>query len=129
MTLDELYRLSTALGLKAQIYRPVTDGVPTDNAKLLGSVDEFRELAKATFLDETRRIIVNFLVPVLKQPFPYGHISPLGGYIEEDDTLLLLDTWPDTPVGWVKVTDLYNAMCTIDGMCDGMRGCVTVEVL
>ena len=128
VTLDELHRLSTALGLRAQIYRPATDkGVP-DGSKLIASADEFRELAKTTFLNESQRIIVNFFVPVLKQPVPFGHISPLGGYLEEDDSLLLLDTWPETPVGWVKVDDLYNAMCIVDETCDRMRGCLTVEV-
>jgi hypothetical protein len=129
VTLDELHQLSTVLGLKAQIYRPATDRELPDGSKLLSSADEFRDLAKATFLSDSQRLIVNFFVPALKQPVPFGHISPLGGYLEEDDCLLLLDTWPETPVGWVKVNDLYNAMCTVDDACDRMRGCLTVQLL
>ena len=129
VTLDELHQLATALGLRAQIYIPATDRGLPNGSRLMASADKFRELAKATFLKESQRIIVNFFVLALKQPIPFGHISPLGGYLEEDDSLLLLDTCRKTPVGWVKVSDLYNAMCTVDETCDRMRGCLTVDLL
>ena len=57
------------------------------------------------------------------------HISPIGAYNSESDSVLIMDTaahkWPHT---WVPVDELFAAMDTIDGASGQSRGYLLVQL-
>jgi len=71
-------------------------------------------------------VIVNYDMSTLGQIPAGGHFSLVAGLIRrqgisEDDTsvpddyfVLLLDCWPETPVAWVPIEALFQAMNTPD---------------
>lgn len=95
------------------------------------SVEKFREDSRKALSSDTKGVIVNYKQDVLGQAFPYGHISPIAAYHEQEDRFLILDTWPESSVVWAKSEPLFEAMNTIDGTCGKTRGYVilTVDVL
>jgi hypothetical protein len=90
-----------------------------------------RDLTEEQFLehlrrsnDPRRRYIVNFS---RKQIFGagVGHHSPIGGYLEEQDLVLVLDVNPDYQPWLVERKRLFAAMNTLDG--DKKRGLLLIE--
>ena len=51
-----------------------------------------------------------------------GHHTPLGGYHEPTDRLLILDVWPHTESCWATVKDVYTAMNDVDSASGLKRG-------
>ena len=91
-------------------------------------INKFRTLIKHVFtmkygLDVG--IICNFRVATLhnKDGPRWGHFSPIGGYHEETDQILLLDTKNEEL--WVDVDSMWNAMNTKDS-CGKYRGFIFV---
>lgn len=100
----------------------------------IGSVDRFRQiicealdmgLAKSQAAAAT--VVINYDMGVLARvtgseaylvglPNPdhvdsgLGHMSIISAYHADSDRFLLLDTWPGTPSGWAKASDLYTAV-------------------
>eukprot|EP00118_Oscarella_pearsei_P026251 m.309670 g.309670 ORF g.309670 m.309670 type:complete len:238 (+) comp47268_c0_seq1:34-747(+) len=128
LTLDEEFELARALGLNPIIFRPVSPSLPEHQSHLGMSLEKFRSLLKDCLGSKFKRIIANYFLPAIGQPFGFGHFSPLGGYHEETDMVLLLDVWPETPVGWVKLEHIYNAMNTVDSSSGQLRGICLVDV-
>ena len=61
------------------------------------------------------QIIINYHMSMLGQLEGLsGHLSPLAGYCRAEDTVLLMDVWWETRPCWVKLTDLWTAMDTVD---------------
>jgi hypothetical protein len=87
------------------------------------SEEEFREhLGRSN--DPSRRYIVNFS---RKQIFGagVGHFSPIGGYLEADDLVFILDVNSDYQPWLVERKRLFDAMNTFDGT--KMRGLLLIE--
>lgn len=111
LTLDELADLA-----RTKTQRKVT--VLRD----LG-LDDFRaHLRRAN--ETRRRYIVNFR---RKEIFGAGagHHSPIGGYLEAEDLVFVLDVNRDFQPWLVEVPRLYAAMDTLDG--DRKRGLLLIE--
>jgi Phytochelatin synthase len=111
LTLDELAGLA-----RAKTRRSVT--VLRDM-----SAEEFREHLKRSN-DPAHRYIVNF---DRKMIFGAGggHHSPIGGYVENDDLVFVLDVNRDYHPWLVQRTRLFDAMNTRDG--DKKRGMLLIE--
>lgn len=116
MTLEELAMLLRSHGLVAQAVHASAS-----------SVEEFREVARATLAEPRQFIVVNFDRHRLGQEGA-GHISPVGAYSSRTDRLLVMDVaayrYPQT---WVTVQDLWDSMNTIDPDSRQTRGYVVAE--
>jgi hypothetical protein len=85
----------------------------------------FRDVAMAVLDDETSFLIVNFLGSAIGTATG-GHISPLGAYDEQSDSILVLDVaGHKTPWYWATLSHLYQAMHTLAG--DAYRGWLVIS--
>jgi hypothetical protein len=95
------------------------------------SVTVLRDLTPAAFRDElthvndpSRRYVINFArAPIFGSGV--GHHSPIGGYLEAEDLVLVLDVNEKFKPWLVERSRLYDAMNTLDG--DKKRGLLTIE--
>jgi Phytochelatin synthase len=87
------------------------------------SEDEFRQYLRRSN-DPRRRYIVNFS---RKQIFGagVGHFSPVGGYLEEEDLVFILDVNSDYQPWLVARERLFDAVNTFDG--NSKRGLLLIE--
>ena len=111
LTLDELAGVAQAhTERKVTVLRDLTE-------------DEFLDhLRRAN--DPSRRYIINFS---RKEIFGAGagHHSPIGGYLEKEDLVLVLDVNEAFKPWLVERKRLYDAMNTLDG--EKKRGMLVVE--
>ena len=71
----------------------------------------------------SRRYVINFTrVPILAC---VGHHSPIGGYLEDEDLVFILDVNEKFKPWLVERSRLYDAVNTMDG--DKKRGLLRVE--
>jgi hypothetical protein len=111
LTLDELADLARMkTERKVSVLRDLT-------------ADEFREHMKHTN-DPGRRYIVNFTREKIFGAGA-GHHSPIGGYLEAEDLVLVLDVNEDYKPWLVERERLFSAMDTLDG--DKKRGLLLIE--
>ena len=85
--------------------------------------EQFREHLRR-FNDRSRRYIVNFS----RKPIfgaGVGHHSPIGGYLESEDLVFVLDVNADYRPWLIEAGRLYEAVNTLDG--DKKRGLLLVE--
>lgn len=102
-------------------------------AKLGRSVTVLRDLSLAQFRehmtrsnDPGRRYVINFLRgPLFRQGG--GHHSPIGGYLEDEDLVFVLDVNEDYQPWLVSSARLLEAMNTTDGSTDLSRGLLLIE--
>ena len=88
-------------------------------------IEAFRAVAKSVLGDETRFLVANFLGSAIGTATG-GHISPLGAYDEETDSILVLDVaGHKTPWYWAPLPHLYQAMHTLAG--DDYRGWLVIS--
>ncbi|CDN48970.1 phytochelatin synthase family protein [Neorhizobium galegae] len=87
------------------------------------TADEFREHMKHTN-DPGRRYIVNFTREKIFGAGA-GHHSPIGGYLEAEDLVLVLDVNENYKPWLVERERLFSAMDTLDG--DKKRGLLLIE--
>src|SRR5215204_6508971 len=74
--------------------------------------------------DPRHRYIINFSrAPIFGAGV--GHHSPIGGYLENEDLVLVLDVNPDFKPWLVERTRLYGAMNTFAD--DQKRGLLLIE--
>ncbi|WP_295811799.1 phytochelatin synthase family protein [uncultured Nitratireductor sp.] len=92
------------------------------------SVDELRKAIKETLEDRDARFVANYSRKALPQKGD-GHISPVGAYDEETDSVLILDVakYKYPPV-WISVEKLHEAMMLVDEGSNRSRGFVKVSV-
>ena len=91
---------------------------------------EFRELARKYLNGRERAVIVNYFRKTLNQE-GLGHFSPLAGYDAATDRFLILDVarYKYPPV-WVKTSELFSAMNTVDQQTGSKtRGFVLIQKL
>jgi hypothetical protein len=87
------------------------------------TADEFREHMKRSN-DPSRRYIINFNREGIFAAGS-GHHSPIGGYLEEEDMVFVLDVNERYKPWLVERERLFKAMDTFDG--DRKRGLLLVE--
>lgn len=88
------------------------------------NIEVFRKTVKENLKNANDFLLVNYSRKALDQAGG-GHISPVGAYDPESDRILILDTAGyKYPYHWVKLTDLFDAMNTLDGA--KTRGYVTI---
>ncbi len=111
LTLDELAEVARAhTQRKVSVIRDLT-------------AEQFREHMKHAN-DPDRRYIINF---TRKEIFGggVGHHSPIGGYLEVEDVVFVLDVNENYKPWLVKRERLFKAMDTFDG--DRKRGLLLIE--
>jgi hypothetical protein len=126
--------------IKARILGLTLDEMRTifeDNLKITGysawSVTEHRDLTIAEFRDHMRqanrpdfRYVINFSrLPLFGVDI--GHHSPIGGYIEDSDSVFLLDVLEDYKPFIVSSDKLFIAMNTIDSETEKKRGLIQLH--
>ncbi|MFB8791958.1 MAG: phytochelatin synthase family protein [Potamolinea sp.] len=116
MTLEQLGKLLESHAVKAEVYH---GGDVT--------LEEFRRLASKNLQESGNFVIVNYLRKAIGQETG-GHISPVAAYSKETDRFLILDVsrYKYPPV-WVKASELWQAMTTLDPASGKMRGFVLVS--
>jgi hypothetical protein len=92
------------------------------------AVDDLRSAIQATLSRRDARLIVNYSRKALPQTGG-GHISPIGAYDVETDSVLILDVakYKYPPV-WISVQKLHDAMMLEDTGSNRSRGFVEVSV-
>lgn len=113
LTLDELAEVgSRRAGYRVTVLRG------------LSLADLRKHLAQVT--DPKRRYILNFdRGPLFGKEG--GHHSPIGGYLEDEDLVLVLDVNAKFEPWLVKAERLFTAMDTIDDSTHQKRGLLLVE--
>lgn len=87
------------------------------------SADEFRQHMRRSN-DPNRRYIINFNREGIFRAGS-GHHSPIGGYLEAEDMVFVLDVNEKFKPWLVERERLFNAMDTLDG--DRKRGLILIE--
>lgn len=114
LTLDEL----------AEIAEQKLDGREVTVLRDL-SLDEFREHMRHAN-DPDRRYIINFLRgPLFREGG--GHHSPIGGYLEQQDLVFVLDVNESYAPWLVETERLHAAIDTVDGSTDKKRGLLLIQ--
>ncbi|WP_106744512.1 phytochelatin synthase family protein [Yoonia maritima] len=92
------------------------------------SVDELRSAIETTLSNRDARLIVNYSRQALPQEGD-GHISPIGAYDADTDSVLILDVakYKYPPV-WITVQKLHDAMMLTDTGSNRSRGFVEVSL-
>ncbi len=116
LTLKELAEILRAQGLHVQI-------VYADQSDIAA----FRQAAHSTLSESVTFLVVNYDRRGLGQSGA-GHISPIGAFSRATDRLLVLDVATyKYPYTWVPVSELWNAMNTIDSDSGRTRGYLLVS--
>ncbi|UVK37873.1 phytochelatin synthase family protein [Mesorhizobium sp. AR10] len=89
------------------------------------SADEFREHMKRAN-DPGRRYIINFTRETIFGAGG-GHFSPVGGYLEAEDMVFVLDVNERYKPWLVERERLFSAMDTVDSDGDKKRGLLLIE--
>lgn len=111
LTLDELAAVATANSdRKVRVLRDLTE-------------EEFREHMRRSN-DTDRRYIINFDRAKIFGA-GVGHHSPIGGYLEAEDLVFVLDVNSDYQPWLVERSRLFTAMATFDG--SKRRGLLLIE--
>jgi hypothetical protein len=113
LTLDEVADVAQAkTGRKVSVLRNL-------------SADEFREHMKHAN-DPGRRYIINFTREKIFGAGS-GHFSPIGGYLEAEDMVFVLDVNERYKPWLIERERLFSAMDTIDSDGDKKRGLLLIE--
>ncbi len=116
LTLDQLGELLQSYSIQAKIYHSGDT-----------NLTNFRKLAIEYLQKPDHFVLVNFLRKTIGEQTG-GHISPIAAYNEESDRFLILDVsrYKYPPV-WVKATELWQAMATVDAGAKKTRGFLLVS--
>lgn len=88
-------------------------------------VKEFRSRIKAVLSENNQFMLINYKSNMVGQ-LSSGHISPLGAYDSQSDSVLVLDVAEyQNPWIWIPLYDLYASMHTKDG--ESYRGYLVIE--
>lgn len=113
LTLDQVAAVARGLGRDARAVRKL-------------SLDAFRDEMKHSN-DPTRRYLINFhRGPLFGRGG--GHHSPIGGYLEAEDLVFVLDVNRSFQPWLVPTERLWGAMATVDSSTNQERGLVVYTV-
>lgn len=137
---SDVIKNSSIFYIKARILGLTLDEMRTifkDNLQKTGqsawTVMEYRDLTIDEFRDHMRqanrpdfRYVINFSrLPLFGVNI--GHHSPIGGYIEDSDSVFLLDVLEDYKPFIVSTENLFVAMNTIDSETEKKRGLIQLH--
>jgi hypothetical protein len=116
ITLDQLGKLLESYPVKASVYHSADS-----------SLEAFRKQVVQNLQEPENFVLVNYLRKAIGQERG-GHISPLAAYSKTSDRFLILDVsrYKYPPV-WVKATELWQAMNTVDPTSGKTRGYVLIS--
>ncbi|MBO3463208.1 phytochelatin synthase family protein [Aetokthonos hydrillicola Thurmond2011] len=116
MTLDQLGQLLAIYNVQVKVYHAGDT-----------SIEDFRKFVLEKLKQPNNFVIVNYLRKEIGQE-KGGHISPIAAYNQKNDRVLIMDVsrYKYPPV-WVKTTDLWRAMATVDPASNKTRGFVSVS--
>jgi len=116
MTLEQLGQLLATYPVAPKVYHAGDLSLP-----------QFRNLMVQNLRERSNFVVANYLRRAINQE-KGGHISPVAAYSEATDRFLILDVsrYKYPPV-WVKATDLWRAMNTVDAVSGKTRGFVLVS--
>lgn len=108
---------------------PTAQEVAEDPAKLVDFLKEFRRVVKLITSSQDREsLVVSYSRESLGQSGA-GHFSPIGGYHEGEDRVLILDVARfKYPPHWARVEDVVRAMTLIDPDTGKSRGFLTLRL-
>lgn len=116
MTLEEIGTFLTNLGVEAEVH--YADKLDTD---------ALRQIAQDTLADPDARLMVNYTREVIGQ-IGAGHVSPIGAYHEDSESLLVLDVAKyKYPPSWLTLDEMLAAMQAVDSGSGLSRGLVVVR--
>jgi hypothetical protein len=98
------------------------------------SVTEYRNLTIHEFRDHMRqanRLDFRYVINFSRLPLfgvDIGHHSPIGGYMEDSDSVFLLDVLEDYKPFIVSAEKLFIAMNTIDSETEKKRGLIQLHI-
>ncbi|HEY6557802.1 MAG TPA: phytochelatin synthase family protein [Polyangiaceae bacterium] len=117
LTADELACLATCNGATSRLQRAETSSAETLRAVIV----------KSSRSGASPVLIASYSRRILGQTGS-GHFSPLAGYHEEQDRVLILDVarFKYSP-HWVRVEDLFRAMQDMDPVTSRSRGWIELE--
>jgi glutathione gamma-glutamylcysteinyltransferase len=91
------------------------------------NVDQFRELVKMVSSEGGYRMAISYDRKGLGQTGA-GHFSPIGGYHEDDDMVLIMDVARfKYPPHWAPIKMVFDAMNTIDDASGRSRGFIIFQ--
>jgi glutathione gamma-glutamylcysteinyltransferase len=121
ISLDEFACLAKCNGCDVSLRRP------TDLNVSPSSLDTFRDCVKEISKTKDKILVVSYNRKTFGQTGS-GHFSPIGGYEESEDMVLILDVARfKYPPHWVKLNLVHEAMCGIDKSTGKSRGYVVLE--
>lgn len=124
ITLETFAKLIDSVGLYGRFYHAFQshESSTRRTCPAISSADEFRSIVLENLEKAGTHVVVNYHFAAF-YPWVYmGHFSPLGGYHFGEDKFLLLDVWPNNPIGWVKTEKLFDAMIPEDSSSHLPRG-------
>jgi len=96
---------------------------------LFSILEQFEDTLVQEINQEGNYVIANIMHALIEESGG-GHFSPLGAYHEETSRFLFLDTARyKFPYVWVRSSDLFAAMKTIDSMSKKSRGFIVISAL
>lgn len=117
--LTEMIRVRT--GLQAQWFRAGT-------GEGQHGYEDFLAALRADRANPGDHLIVNFSQASLAgEGTGRGHFSPIAGFSETDDMVLVLEVRGDRELFWVSPRELYSAIETVDPVCGLNRGWIVVS--
>ena len=123
ITLETFAKLVNSVGLCGHFYHAFQSHESTPRTcPAISSVNEFRSIVLENLEKAGSHVVVNYHIAAFYPWVNMGHLSPLGGYHFGKDMFLLLDVWPNNPVGWVKTEKLFDAMTPEDSSSQLPRG-------
>ena len=85
-------------------------------------MDTFRDIVKRTCQSSTEILVLNYSRKTLGQTGD-GHFSPIGGYHEREDMVLILDVARfKYPPYWIPLPMAFEAMQGLDSTTEQPRG-------
>ena len=132
LTLEQLQKLCEINSLTVSSYTVSSESASDgeNHSYIVITEDQCREIfLKALQNSKGEVIISNFFIPTIGfGSLYYGHFSPIVTYNAREDRVLVADVWPDFPNYWVKFSDLFSAMNTIDSGSGKHRGFLIVSL-
>eukprot|EP00931_Biecheleriopsis_adriatica_P033518 TRINITY_DN19450_c0_g1_i1.p1 TRINITY_DN19450_c0_g1~~TRINITY_DN19450_c0_g1_i1.p1 ORF type:complete len:498 (-),score=68.99 TRINITY_DN19450_c0_g1_i1:297-1790(-) len=121
MTLDMFGNLSNCNGAHAFVQRAPADSA--DFGALEAFTDSFRATVRATLASCEREFLVASYSRQILGQTGGGHFSPIGGYHEESDSVLIMDVARfKYPPHWTPLKELVRAMLCVDPETGRPRG-------
>lgn len=134
ISLSSFVCLARCNGAAATFLRPpplpnaFVDSSFFESELVTSSLSKFRDALRISSRSQSGPFVVAAYAREALGQTGIGHYSPIGGYHEELDMVLLLDVARfKYPPYWVSVKDLHTAMMSIDAATGLPRGYVTIN--